>query len=41
MVGLQPISRDSVGKGLAAMLNDQTKEANENSFVIRHPTWRP
>jgi len=32
--GLQPIPRDSVNKGIAAMLVEQTNEALEKSFVI-------
>ena len=31
--GLQPIPRDSVVKGAAAMLDDQAKEANEKSYL--------
>ena len=35
--GLQPIPRDSVDKSVAAMLDEQTKEADEKSFVtIQH-----
>ena len=45
--GLQPIPRDSVNKGMAAMLLEQTKEVLEKSFVYVHQhggddvTWKP
>ena len=40
MAGLQPISRDSFDfEGLAAMLDKQTNEASETSFVTCHQTW--
>ena len=34
--GLQPIPRDSVNNGMAAMLVEQTKEVKEKSFVYVH-----
>ena len=34
--GLQPIPRDSVNNGMAAMLVEQTKEVFEKSFVHVH-----
>ena len=34
--GLQPVPRDSVNKGVVAMLGEQTKEANPKSFVYDH-----
>ena len=34
--GLQPIPRDSVDKGIATMLVEQTKEVLEKSFVYVH-----
>ena len=33
---LQPIPRDSVNKGMTAMLVEQTKEVWEKSFVYVH-----
>ena len=33
---LQPIPRESVNKGMAAMLAEQTKEVLEQSFVYVH-----
>ena len=38
IAGLRLIPRDSVDRDLAAMLDDQTKEANEKSFVACHQT---
>ena len=34
--GFQPIPRDSINKGMAAMLVEQTKEVLEKSFVYVH-----
>ena len=34
--GLQPVPRDSVSKGMAAMLVEQTKEGLEKSLVYVH-----
>lgn len=34
--GLQPIPRESVTKGMTAMLVEQTKEVLEKSFVFVH-----
>ena len=34
--GLQPIPKDSVNKGVAAMLVEQTKEVLDKSFVDVH-----
>ena len=38
--GLQPIPTDSVNKGTAAMLVEQTKEVLEKSFVYVHQWQR-
>lgn len=39
IAGLQPILRDSADKGMAVIMVDQTKEANEKSLVTYQPIW--